>query len=88
MAKNVNVESDSSTSSAAGPGGTSQWHQNQQKSRSAVLMKAPWDAPPATPNFDGTCNDFKGHGIVFELADPHADRFMHVKREINEYISK
>ena len=41
-------------------------------------------APPYAHMFEGTCDGLKGRGIIFDSADPRADRFIHVKREISE----
>ena len=60
----------------------------QQKSRAAVLTKTAQGALPATNCFGRTCDGLKGCGIVFNSANPCADCFTHVKREIDEHIGK
>ena len=84
----MKVELDADPSSAEGTGGTARWRQNQQKLRSAVSTKTPRGAPPATPKFDSKCDGLKVRGLVFGSANPLVDHFMHVKRDIDDYIGK
>ena len=85
MAENVKLELDAAPSSVTCMGVTTRWRRNQHKLRSAVLTNTPQGAPPATPKFNGTCNILKGRGLIFDSADPRADRFTHVKRGISEH---
>ena len=88
MAENVKLELDAAPSSVTCMGVTTRWRRNQHKLRSAVLTNTPQGAPPATPKFNGTCDDLKGRSIVFESANPRADRFAHVKHKIDKYTGK
>ena len=63
-------------------------HQMSNLFPSRYLQCAHRCAPPATPKFDSTCDELKVCGLVFDSADPLADRFTHVKRKIYEYIGK
>ena len=54
----------------------------------AVPTKTSRGAPLSDHKFYGTCDGLKGHGIIFDSADLRADCFIHVKREIYEYIGK
>ena len=86
MTKKVKVELESTPPSAVSVGEMVQWFQNQQNPSATVLTKTTRGAPLTTPNFDGTCNDLKGCGIVFDSSNLRADHFTHVKHEIIEYI--
>uniref|UniRef100_A0A7S4K779 Uncharacterized protein n=1 Tax=Odontella aurita TaxID=265563 RepID=A0A7S4K779_9STRA len=60
---------------------------NKSKKPGEPAAKPTRGAVPS-PKFDGTRDGLKGRGLVFDLADPRADRFAQVKREIIGYIRK
>ena len=86
MTVRAKIKPDAAPSSTVATVATAQWRQNCQKTRDAVPLKESRGATPATPNFDGTCNGLKGRGIVFNSTNPRANRFMHIRREITEYV--
>ena len=73
---------------AAATWATAQWCRNRQKPRSIVPENPSQGVPTSTPNFDGTCDDLKGTGLVFNSADLRTYRFMHVRHEIPDYVGK
>ena len=83
MTIRAKIDPDAAPSSAAAA--TAQWRRNRQKSRDAVPAK---ESQPFTPKFDRTWYGLKVRGLVFEYANPLADHFTLVRREIAEYVRK
>ena len=85
MTIRAKINPDTAPSSASAMGAKAQWRQNHQNLRAAVLAKA---SQTSTSKFDRTCDGLNGRDLVFESADPRADRFTLVRREIAKYVRK
>mmetsp|Transcript_53098 Transcript_53098/g.158901 ORF Transcript_53098/g.158901 Transcript_53098/m.158901 type:complete len:92 (-) Transcript_53098:1615-1890(-) len=87
--KKPKVEPDAAASheAATAAGAVTRKRRNKSKKTGEPAAK-PTRRPIPSSRFDGTCYGLKGRGIVFDSADPRADRFTQVKREIVEHIGK